>query len=144
MTLSLRKQNSLENFAKYLNYELSTSLLFFASLFAGIFLILALIAAILFTPYMLYMLYKEKKNGWIIFYFLLVALPLIVIFIISLTVDFIAPLLLIPLGLFYFYCFLLRFEVNSWIRERNAREQWIAQKKKSEEDLNNFMDQLKN
>jgi hypothetical protein len=144
MTLFLRKQNSLENFAKYLNYELSTSLLFFSSLFAGIFLILALIAAILFTPYMLYMLYKEKKNGWIIFYFLLVALPLIVIFIISLTVDFIAPLLLIPLGLFYFYCFLLRFEVNSWIRERNAREQWIAQKKKSEEDLNNFMDQLKN
>ena len=139
---SYGRHNSLRQLKKYLNYELSTSVLFFMSFFAGLFIILSLIAALIFTPYMLYVLFKEKRMGWISFFFILVIIPLLILLIVSFTIEFMMPLLLVPLGLFYFYCFLLRFEVNGWIREFDAKQQLILEKQKREEELNHFMQQV--
>jgi predicted neutral ceramidase superfamily lipid hydrolase len=104
---------------------------------------LLIAAALVFTPYMLYVLYKEKRTGWISAFLILIILPLIVILVLPIETTLFLMLSNIPLALFFLYCFILRFEVNSWIREKNAKEQWLAQKKKSEEELNTFMDHLK-
>jgi len=132
--------DNLSRLSKVLNYQLSTTLLLIL-LYAGLLTLLAAtIAAILFSPYMLYILYLEKKNGWIIFFVVMVLLPIIVIFLFAPLV-----LLFIPLALVYFYYFTLRLVVRDWIQEKNAKrelqEQILQSKKKHEEkeDLNFFI-----
>lgn len=90
-------------------------------------------AAVLFMPYMLYVLYKLNKKGWIIFFNILVFLPLLVIVVFLNDLLFFAALVQIPLLLFYFYCFLLRFPVNEWAKEMNWKIYRLEQKK--EEDF---------
>lgn len=128
----------------YLNYELSTSILYFLH-YLGVFIVifLALAAALIFTPFMLIVLFKENKIGWIIFFIILVILPLIIFTTVAIMFKFGQPLPLIPLGLFYFYCFLLRYEVNGWLREINAKNQYQIEKRKKEAELKDFMDKLK-
>jgi len=82
----------------------------------------------------------EKKNGWIIFFVILVLIPIITIILFS-----VFELLFIPLALVYFYSFLLRFVVRDWIQEKNAK--WELQKQmrqsktnsEQEGDLNFFI-----
>ena len=45
---------------------------------------------------------------------------------------------MIPIGLFYFYFFLLRFEVNGWIRELSAKNLFSLQQKEKDEELKNM------
>jgi len=120
----------LDRLALYLNYELSASLLFGLSFFAGTFLIAALILAGVFIPYLIYVLIKEGRHGWIIFFNLMVVLPLI--FSLLFIPSYFSVFILVSAGLFYCYCFLLRMTVNEWISERNWRLQLIEQRNKSE------------
>jgi hypothetical protein len=70
---------------------------------------------IAFTVYMMFVLIKEKRYGWIVFFFCLIIIP--VLLIIFYTPS---PLLLfIPLAFLFFYCFLLKISVDDWIRERD-------------------------
>lgn len=92
-------------------------------------------AAVLLMPYMLFVLYKLGKKGWIIFFNILVILPLLVIVIFLHDLMFFAALVQIPLLLFYFYCFLLRFPVNEWTKEMGWKIYRIEQKKQKEQDL---------
>ena len=132
--------DNLSRLSKVLNYQLSTSFLFILWYGGGLTLLAVTIAAILFSPYMLYVLYLEKKNGWIIFFVVLMLLPIIVIFLFAPLV-----LLFIPLALVYFYYFTLRLVVRDWIQEKKAKrelhEQILQSKKKheEEEDLNFFI-----
>lgn len=129
--------DNLSRLSKILNYQLSTTVLFLLWYGGSLTLGIVTIAAILFSPYMLYILYLEKKNGWLIFFVVLVLLPIIAI-----TLSSVSELLFIPLALVYFYYFLLKFVVRDWIQERNAKrelhERIIESKKKhkQEEDLN--------
>lgn len=141
--VTIDKHHHLRNLKKYLNYELSTSVLFFASFFSILFLFAALVAALIFTPYLLFVLYSEHKKLWIVIFFCIVIVPLLLFFAGALFIEFIAPLLLIPIGLFYFYCFLLRFEVNGWIRELDAKQQFLREKEIRDEELNQFMNQVR-
>lgn len=94
-------------------------------------------AAVLFMPYMLYVLYKLDKKGWIIFFNILVILPLLVIVVFLNDLLFFAALVQIPLLLFYFYCFLLRFPVNEWTKEMEWKI--LRLEKKQEESDPNFL-----
>ena len=129
--------NNLGKLSKVLNYQLSTTLLFLLWYGGGLTLLAVTIAAVLFSPYMLYVLYLEKKTGWITFFVVLVLLPIIGI-ILSPMIE----LLFVPLALVYFYYFLLKFVVRDWIQEKNAKyelqKQMLESKKKREEenDLN--------
>ena len=87
---------------------------------------------------MLYVLFTEKKKGWIILFIVIVVIPIIILIILSVMVEFSRPLLFLSVGLFYFYCFLLRFEVNDWVREAMARNQYLLEKKQREDDLKSF------
>jgi hypothetical protein len=128
---------------KYLNYEVSSSILYFLSFQVFFFIFIVSAAALAFTPFMLYVLFTEKKNGWIIIFIVIVIVPIILLLILAVMVEFSRPLLFISLGLFYFYYFLLRFEVNDWVREASAKNQYLIDKKKREFDSKSFVDKLK-
>ena len=88
---------------------------------------------VLFTPYFIYVLFTEKRYGWLITYFLLVVLPAIFL-IVSIWNDFnqlgLIFLLMLP---FYLFCFFIKFSVDDWIRECNWEQQLIQQKVGEEE-----------
>ncbi|WKZ69440.1 MAG: hypothetical protein QY331_15875 [Melioribacteraceae bacterium] len=134
--------NNLTRLSKYLNYQISTVGLFVLSFLSFGFIFLVTIAAIIFTPFMLYVLYKENKNGWIVFFIILVVIPFILSTIFHFTVSFVFPWYLIVLVVFYFYCFLLRLEVNNWMRERRSRLQYLLEKQRREDETEVFMTQF--
>lgn len=140
--IHINQNYNLTRLKKYLNYELSSSILFFLSFQGFIFIILASIAALIFTPFMLYVLFTEKKKGWIILFIIIVIVPIILLIVSSILFEFSRPLLFLSLGLLYFYFFLLRFEVNDWVREANARNQYLIDKKEKEYDLKTFTDKI--
>jgi hypothetical protein len=124
----LENTQRLESLYKYLNYEIFSSVLYFASWFVGMLLPLLFLLAIVFSPYMLYVLYLEEKKGWIITFVLLIILPAI------LTLIFFPMIIIVGLAPFYFYCFILRMEVRNWLQEKNARNELTLQKFKKENE----------
>ena len=112
----------LEKFYKYLNYEVSSSTLLFAIYFMPIFIELLILATIIFTPFMLYVLFKEAKYGWVTSFIVIVLLPILILLVFAFQYNFLA---LLP---FYFYCFLIRFETKDWLREKRARNDLALQK----------------
>ncbi|NOX67485.1 MAG: hypothetical protein GXO85_17195 [Chlorobi bacterium] len=118
----------LEKLYKYLNYEISSSILFVAGWFFALFIPILFLAAIIFTPFMLYVLYKESKNGWVISFVLLIIIPAI------LTAIFYPVLSMFGLIPFYFYCFLLRMEARNWLEEKRAKNEMILEKIKRENE----------
>lgn len=122
----------LRRFNTLLNFELSTSAAFILQSFFPINIYIIVIAAILFTPYMIYVLIKEKKYGWIIFFFLLVVLPYPVTYLIIGDYILLPAWLLLPIIPFYFYCFLIKYSVSQWLNEFNAEQQLAEQKKERE------------
>ena len=73
--------------------------------------------AIVFTPYILWVLATGKKYGWLVAYFMMIGLPIV------LTIGFVGgslfvPLIIaLPLLMFYAYCWMLRIAVQSWISD---------------------------
>jgi cellulose synthase/poly-beta-1,6-N-acetylglucosamine synthase-like glycosyltransferase len=84
-------------------------------------------AAILFTPFLLFVLIKEKYYSWIIFYFFMVVLPYIFI-----PLAFFGHILF-PAILFYIYCYFLKHTVTEWLEEYDAHLGREEQKRKSEQ-----------
>lgn len=103
----------------WLSYHRFTGVLYGGLLFVPWLLVLvALIAlAVVFAPYMLLVLYKEGKRGWLIFFAVLVGAPVALTFIHTGSQMFDAFLDFMPLLAFYFYCYLLRFSVREWISD---------------------------
>lgn len=102
-------------------------------------IILIATAAILFSPYILYVLIIEQKIGWITTFFSMTVFPLIFIFIFFRKALFYDALILIPLLLFYFYCYLIKFEVDKWLSEYSWHQERLEQKKETEERIKNEM-----
>lgn len=116
----------LDRLALFLNYELSASLLFFVSFVVWIFIFIAIVIAGVFIPYMIYVLLKEGRHGWIIFFNVMILTPLLIS--ILFLPSYFSIFMLISVALFYCYCFFLRMTVNEWIKERNWRLQLIEQR----------------
>jgi predicted neutral ceramidase superfamily lipid hydrolase len=123
----------LRRFRAILYFELSTSAGFILSSFWPINLYIIIAATILFTPYMLYVLIKERKYGWIVIFFSMVVLPYPVIYLIIGEYILLTAWLLLPVIPFYLYCFLIKFSVDDWLKEYNWEQQLILQKKEQEE-----------
>lgn len=116
----------LDRLALFLNYELSASLLFFVSFVVWIFIFIAIVIAGVFIPYMIYVLLKEGRHGWIIFFNVMILTPLLIS--ILFIPSYFSIFMLISVALFYCYCFFLRMTVNEWIKEKNWRLQLIEQR----------------
>lgn len=97
------------------------------------------IAAVLFTPYIFYVMIKEKKYGWIITFFAMIILPLLFAYIIFRDALFFEALMLLPLGSFYFYCYLIKFEVDRWLSDYSWHQERLQQLKEREERIKNEM-----
>lgn len=110
-------------------FELSTSAAFIIQSFWPINLYIIIGAAILFTPYLLYVLIKERKYGWIIMFFLLVLLPYPVLYLIIGEYILLPGWMLLPIISFYFYCFIIKFSVEDWLREYSWEQQLLQQRK---------------
>lgn len=94
-------------------------------------------AAILFTPYIFYVLIKERKFGWIITFFIMIIIPLLFVHISFLDALFHDAIILIPLASFYFYCYLIKYEVDRWLSEYYSYQELLQQKKEREERKRN-------
>ena len=100
-------------------------------------IILIAIAAMLFSPYILYVLIIEQKIGWIITFFSMTLFPLLFIYIFFRKALFYDALVLIPLLLFYFYCYLIKFEVDKWLADYSWHHERMQQKKETEDRIKN-------
>jgi hypothetical protein len=126
----------LVNLSSILNYHISTGVLFLLSFFGGIFLTIASLAAVIFTPYLIYVLILEKKIWWIVGFIIIVIFPILLALIFF--KQYFTFALIISLACFYFYSFLLRLSVNGWIKEYNWRQQLPIDKIKKEDDNDQF------
>jgi hypothetical protein len=63
---------------------------------------------------MITVLYREGRKGWLLFFSLFVILPAIAVFLADVRSQYKLVLGLLPLGLFYLYCFLLRLAIREW------------------------------
>jgi hypothetical protein len=127
---------NLERLSRILSYHISTASLYIASFFLPV-LPIAALAAVLFAPYMVYVLLQERKYGWITFFVLLILLPILPVVLFLRHSDYFLIFLSLPLAFFYFYCFLLKITIRDWIVERNT---WIQRHYNINEQINLFND----
>lgn len=102
-------------------------------------LVIITVAAILFTPYIFKVLIKEKKYGWIITFFAMIILPLLFAYILFRDALFFEAIILLPLGSFYFYCYLIKFEVDKWLNEYSWHQERLQKKKETKDRIKNEM-----
>lgn len=114
MEIEIQRNYNVLRLQRWLEYELSTSMLFILYHFVGIALLLMTVAAILFTPFMMWVLFQEKRYGWIASFIIAVMLPVIGVFFIDSKVAWKTIAGLLPLAFFYFYCFCLRLTIRDW------------------------------
>ncbi|MGE5315857.1 MAG: hypothetical protein ACM3Q4_14280 [Acidobacteriota bacterium] len=98
---------------QWLDYELSTSVLILLQTLWKVTIIVAAVAAVVFTPFMLSVLWHERRWGWIVSFFMVVVIPF-VIALLGASAKYAFILWLIPLGTFYLYCGALRLSIGSW------------------------------
>jgi hypothetical protein len=112
----------------FLFFGLLVPRLGYGILLIKIILLVFIAAAVIFTPYIFYVLIKEERYGWLVTYLVMIPFPLITgYFIFKDTLAFEA-VLLIPLLSFYLYCYLLKYAVDDWIRQYNWVQQLMHQK----------------
>lgn len=109
---------NLQKLQKWLEYEISSSVLAAFSWFWAILLFIVFLAALIFIPLMLKILYQEKKYRWILSFIIFIIIPAAAIHFVN---FFISPLYVImmyfPLAAFFLYCFMLKLAVRGWIND---------------------------
>ena len=94
-------------------------------------LILAILA-ILFAPYVIFMLYENGKRGWLLAFAIVVGIPIGLLFLPTNVYMVRIILLYQPLLAFYFYCFVLRYSVADWISDATVEgETWVEAEDKA-------------
>ena len=88
-------------------------------------------AAVLTAPFILYLLIKEKRSTWIKTFLVMIVLPFLLAFIIAYDNIFSIPWMIILMGPFYLYCYLLKHTVEEWIEELEGQE--LRKERKREE-----------
>ena len=103
---------------RWLEYEISAMALVALSWFWPVMIFIVLLAALIFTPLMLKVLYQEKKTGWIVSFVIFIIVPLVVLNFIN---FFLSPLYMIlmylPVAGFFLYCFTLKLAVRGWVND---------------------------
>jgi len=123
MDIHVSRNYNIAKLQKWLDYELSSSVLLVLWYFLGfgilgtIFLAALFIAAILFIPLLLKVLWQERRIGWFIFFLIMVVgIPAAAYQMLEgISAGFIAPL--IAIGSFYFYCATLKLTIPTWFHD---------------------------
>ena len=98
-------------------------------------LIAITISVILFSPYILYILFVEKKWKWILSFFVFVVIPFVLAYMIF-QQFFFSMMGAVPPILFYgIYCYLLKKEVESWLILDNSRIRYSRLQERLEAEI---------
>ena len=124
----------LQKLSRYLNYQISTSLLFISSFFWGFVLTAAIIATLVFTPLMFYVFIKLKKKSWLITFLVFVIIPTIACIIIGNMLGYLSAFIFIPLAFYYFYCFMLKNVINDRLEELISHERLQIEREEEREN----------
>lgn len=95
-------------------------------------LIIIALTGVVFIPYILYVLIKESRIGWLSFMIILVIIPILFTMFYNLA-------LLHPILLYVLYCYLLNSQITEWSTEYYGHQNRLEQKrlKVEEERLKN-------
>ena len=99
---------------RWLDVELSTSMLMLVIIFWKFALMLMAAGAIVFSAIMLRVLYQERKFGWMASFLAVVVLPTAGIYAGDIPNAIKTAIELVPLVLFYLYCFFLKLSIREW------------------------------
>ena len=114
MSLSFKSNSYLEKLDSILNFDLSTKLPSSILIFQDAIAQTSIALAIISFPYVLYLLFRLKKYGWIIFFFIFVFTPTVFFHYLLKNTEW---LILANLSLLLFlgiYLFLLKLTSNDW------------------------------
>ena len=107
----------------WLTYHRLTIFVYGLSFYLPPFAILSFLTfiALAFAPYMLFVLFEQKKRGWIMAFVIMIGLPIGLTFM-PVSVSFVhTALLFLPLLMFYLYCVFLRYAVADWISDSSLK-----------------------
>ncbi len=125
--------------SRILNFQISSSILFLLSFFSGIFLIIIIVSALIFIPYLIFVLWIARKKSWLISFLILTVLPLIITLIFFKESIIYVLFFIIPI--FFLYCFALRYSITEWQRQRSWKNQYeleIMRKESADKEQNYF------
>lgn len=86
-------------------------------------------AAVISTPFILYVLIKEKRRAWIIAFLVMVVLPWLFTYSISFGDIFVVRWMIVLAAPFYLYCYLLKRTIGEWIEEYEGQELYKERKR---------------
>jgi hypothetical protein len=127
---------------RFLTYNRLTIFLYGACIYLPPTWVLMFVAflAILFAPYMLFVLARNRKRGWLLFFVIIVGISIGLTFIQVDNSIFQFALLCLPLATFYTYCVILRYTVSEWITDESP----IGLLEVEETDRQNQIDEYTN
>lgn len=99
-----------------------------------ILLILLASTAVIFIPYILYVLIKENRKGWISFLIIIVVIPVLFTSLIFQLSMFYNMAAFLPIILYALFCYLLKAQISEWLTEYYGHQNRLEQKKQKEEE----------
>lgn len=117
--LIMRERVQLKNLHHWLTLAPMSGILVFGAFIMEMAIIIVglCLLAVGFSVYIIWNLVKLRKKGWIITYAVMIGMPFLVCLIPDETGLAVNALWFIPLALFYFYCWLLRYSVSEWLSD---------------------------
>lgn len=90
--------------------------------FTKVLIIIIALTGVVFIPYILYVLIKENRIGWLSFMIILVIIPILFTMFYNLA-------LLHPILLYVLYCYLLNSQITEWSTEYYGHQNRLEQKR---------------
>jgi len=105
--------------------------------FTRILIIIITSTAFIFIPYILFVLIKENRKGWIAFLIIIVLFPVLFISMIFHLSIFYNMAALFPIFLYTLFCYLLKSQISEWLSEYYGHQNRMEQKRLKEERIKN-------
>lgn len=90
--------------------------------FTKVLIIIIALTGVVFIPYILYVLIKESRIGWLSFMIILIIIPILFTMFYNLA-------LLHPIFLYVLYCYLLNSQITEWSTEYYGHQNRLEQKR---------------
>jgi hypothetical protein len=131
----LRERQQLKNLQYWVTRAPMSGILLLGGAFfqMGIALVAVCLIALGFSVYIIRALIQLEKKGWVITYAILIGIPFLVCLIPDETGLAVNALLFIPLALFYFYCWILRYSITEWLSDLGDEKAFDLQGKQEKQ-----------
>ena len=121
MNTLLSEKNHLERIQSILRIEMPAYLLLSISLFSSIRFLILKIWILFLSPYLIFILFRLKKFGWITSFCLIVIVPLILSWF-NFTGSLLSTIFtILPYLTFLIFTFLLKMVIPDWLEEINGK-----------------------